>query len=177
MGDNSILPYVMFFGGISLLIWLLLRRNWRSQAKAKKAKGNDSYLVTNPRPHNQPWTMSGGPPELNKWQVEMLERTREFQATVDTKLLLLQRMLLKVEAVTGQLSTEDQKQLEPVLRESRTLLDHGSPNFQTVSELLCDDAKRVEIYTLVDQGLSNEEIAQRMGLDPYAVEVIVNLRN
>ncbi|MBI1248482.1 hypothetical protein GC197_11670 [bacterium] len=176
MGDNSILPYVMFFGGMSLLIWLLLRRNWRSQAKAKKARGKDSYLVTNPRPHDQPWTMSGGPAELNKWQVEMLERTREFQATVDTKLLVLQRMLLKVEAVASQLSTEDQKQLEPVLRETREILEHGSPSFQSVSDLLCDEAKRAEIYTLVDQGYSHEEIAKRMELDPYAIEMIANLR-
>ncbi|MBA2114638.1 hypothetical protein [Bremerella alba] len=176
MGEDSYLPYLMFCGGIVLLIWILMRRNWRGQVKAKKARGkDDNYLVSNPRPETKEWTMSGGPAEINKWQVEMLERTREFQAEVDTKLLILQRALTKVDAAV--LPPEERRAIEDTLRDSRQLSDKGSPNFSAVSELLCDDAKRTEIYTLVDQGHSQEEIAKQMNLDPYAVEMILNLRD
>ncbi len=175
MGDESYLPYLMFFGGLILLIWLLLRRSWRGQTRAKRARGkDDSYLVSNPRPVTKEWTMSGGPADLNKWQVEMLERTRELQALVDTKLLILQRTLLKVEA--AQLSAEQQSAIADTLQESQQLVDKGSPNFRTVSDLLCDDVKRAEIYTLADEGQSQEAIAQQMQLDVYAVEMILNLR-
>jgi len=175
MGEDSYLPYLMFFGGLILLIWILMRRNWRGQMKARKARGkDDSYLVSNPRPDNQPWTMSGGPAELNKWQVEMLERTRELQAEIDTKLLILQRTLLKIDA--AELPPPEREQIETTLRESRQLVDNGSPNFQAVSELLCDEAKRAEIYKLADQGLPPAEIAQQTNLDPYAIEMILNLR-
>ena len=176
MGENSYLPYLMFFGGLILLIWILMRRNWRGQAKAKRARGKDSdYLVRNPRPESKAWTMSGGPEELNKWQVEMLERTRELQAEVDTKLLILQRTLLKIEA--AQLPMQDRQQIETTLAPSRELVDHGHPNFASVSELLCDDAKRAEIYALADQGQSQADIAHQMKLDPYAIEMILNLRD
>lgn len=175
MGENGFLPYLMFFGGLILLIWILMRRNWRGQAKAKKERGKDSYLVSNPRPVTKEWTMSGGPAELNKWQVEMLERTRELQAEVDTKLLILQRTLLKIEA--AQLPAEDRNAVQQTVNESRQLVDQGPPNFSAVSELLCDDMKRAEIYALADDGHSQAEIAQQMNLDPYAVEMILNLRD
>lgn len=175
MGENGYLPYLMFFGGIILLIWILMRRNWRGQMRAKKARGKDSYLVSNPRPEHKEWSMSGGPAELNKWQVEMLERTRELQAIVDTKLLILQRTLLKIDAAG--LSPEDRHPIEKTLQESRELVDQGSPHFSAVSELLCDDAKRAEIYNLADQGVSQAEIAQQMNLDPYAIEMVINLRD
>ncbi len=176
MGENSYLPYLMFFGGLILLIWILMRRSWRGQVRAKRARGkDDNYLVRNPRPESKAWTMSGGPEELNKWQVEMLERTRELQAEVDTKLLILQRTLLKIEA--AQLPPEDRHQIESTLTSSRELVDHGSPNFTGVSELLCDDVKRAEIYALADEGTSQADIAQQMNLDPYAIEMILNLRD
>lgn len=175
MGENGYLPYLMFFGGLILLIWILMRRNWRGQIKAKKDRGKDSYLVYNPRPEIKEWTMSGGPAELNKWQVEMLERTRELQAEVDTKLLILQRTLLKIEAAP--LSPDDRHAVQATVEASQQLVDQGSPNFSAVSELLCDDAKRAEIYALADQGHSQAEIAQQMDLDPYAVEMILNLRD
>ncbi|WP_144977268.1 hypothetical protein [Bremerella volcania] len=175
MGENGYLPYLMFFGGIILLIWILMRRNWRGQMRAKKDRGKDNYLVSNPRPENKQWSMSGGPADLNKWQVEMLERTRELQAEVDTKLLILQRTLMKIEA--SALSPEERRPIERTLQESRELVGEGSPNFSAVSELLCDDTKRAEIYALADQGQSQTEIAQQMNLDPYAVEMILNLRD
>lgn len=176
MGDDSYLPYLMFFGGLILLIWILMRRNWRGQIRAKKARGkDDNYLVSNPRPENKEWSMSGGPAELNQWQVEMLERTRELQATVDTKLLILQRTLMKIEA--AQLTPEERRPIERTLQESRELVGEGSPNFSAVSELLCDEVKRAEVYALADQGISQAEIAKQMNLDPYAVEMILNLRD
>lgn len=175
MGEDSYLPYLMFFGGLILLIWVLMRRNWRGQIKAKKDRGKDSYLVSNPRPQTKQWSMSDGPAELNKWQVEMLERTRELQAEVDTKLLILQQMLMKLEAAS--LKPEERSQLKRALQDSHQLVDKGSPNFSAVSELLCDDSKRAEIYTLADQGNSQAEIANQMNLDPYAVEMILNLRD
>lgn len=174
MGENGYLPYLMFFGGLILLIWILMRRNWRGQMRAKKDRGKDSYLVSNPRPETKEWSMSGGPAELNKWQVEMLERTRELQALVDTKLLILQRTLMKIES--ADLSPEERRPIERTLQESQELVGEGSPNFSAVSELLCDDAKRTEIYTLADQGQSQEDIARQMNLDPYAVEMVLNLR-
>ncbi|PQO35818.1 hypothetical protein C5Y96_09215 [Blastopirellula marina] len=175
MGENGFLPYLMFFGGLILLIWILMRRNWRGQMKAKKDRGKDSYLVSNPRPQTKEWTMSGGPAELNKWQVEMLERTRELQAEVDTKLLILQRTLLKIEA--AHLPPEDRHAVQETITESRQLVDQGPPKFSAVSELLCDDVKRAEIYALADEGQSQAEIAQQMNLDPYAIEMILNLRD
>lgn len=175
MGEKGYLPYLMFFGGLILLIWILMRRNWRGQMRAKKDRGKDSYLVSNPRPETKEWSMSGGPAELNKWQVEMLERTRELQAIVDTKLLILQRTLLKIEA-TG-LSPEERQPIERTLQESRDLVGEGSPNFSAVSELLCNDVKRAEIYALADQGRSQSDIAKQMNLDPYAVEMVLNLRD
>ncbi|MEW4563508.1 hypothetical protein AB1K70_13330 [Bremerella sp. JC770] len=176
MGEGSYLPYLMFFGGLILLIWILMRRNWRGQMRAKKARGkDDSYLVTNPRPEHKEWSMSGGPAELNKWQVEMLERTRELQAEVDTKLLILQRTLLKIEAAA--LTPDERQPIENVLQESHQLVEQGSPNFRGVSELLCDEAKKAEIYALAAQGHSHQEIAQQTNLDPYAIEMILNLRD
>lgn len=176
MGDESYLPYLMFFGGTALLIWLLMRRGWKTQVRNRRRSANEGHLAVQPRPASQEWTMSGGPPELNRWQVEMLERTREFQAAVDTKLLVLQRVLLKAQQSLGTMSPEEQAALAATIRESTSLIEQGAPNFRSVSDILCDDQARTEIYRLHDEGLSQDEIAQQLTLDPYAVEMILNLR-
>lgn len=174
MGEDGYAPYLMFFGGLILLIWLLMRRNWKGQLRAKRERGKDDYLARNPRPQPKEWTMSDGPQELNQWQVEMLERTRELQAIVDTKLLILHRTLLKVKAAP--LSAEEKAAIEPVIRESQALTDQGAPNFAAVSELLCDEAKKIEVYEMADAGSTQEEIAAKLGLDSYAVEMVLGLR-
>ncbi|PQO31624.1 hypothetical protein [Blastopirellula marina] len=174
MGEEGYAPYLMFFGGLILLIWLLMRRNWQGQRRAKKERGKDDYLARNPRPVSKEWTMSDGPRELNQWQVEMLERTRELQALVDTKLLILQRTLLKVKE--AELSDQERAAIEPVVRESQALADQGAPNFAAVSELLCDEAKKIEVYEMANAGSTPEEIAAKLDLDPYAVEMVLGLR-
>ncbi|RCS40565.1 hypothetical protein DTL42_24650 [Bremerella cremea] len=174
MGEESYAPYLMFFGGLILLIWLLMRRSWQGLRRAKKERGKDDYLARTPRPQTKEWTMSDGPRELNQWQVEMLERTRELQAIVDTKLLVLHRTLLKVKA--AELTAEQRAAIEPVVRESQVLADQGAPNFAAVSELLCDDEKKLEVYQMADEGHSAEEIANQLQLDLYAVETVLGLR-
>ncbi|PQO46607.1 hypothetical protein [Blastopirellula marina] len=174
MGDESFLPYLFFFGGLALLTWMLLRRSWRAQIKTRKQRGKDDYLTRNPRPTSKEWTMSEGPHELTQWQVEMLERTQEFQAIIDTKLLLLEGTLRKIAA--AQLSEQQKAEIETTVQESQQLVDEGSPHFAAVSELLCDPAKKLEVFQLADAGHSEEEIAQRLDLDPYAVEVVLRVR-
>lgn len=175
MGSDDFLPYLMFSGGLALLIWLLLRRGWKTTRRNRKQQ-EKGHLVRHPRQEDTTWTMSGGPPELNRWQVEMLERTRELQATVDTKLLILQRALLKAQQAASHLSPEERTQLASVLEDSQALVEQGSPKFQSVSELLCDEATRSQVYHLHDQGRSSQQIAQELSLDPYAVEMVLNLR-
>lgn len=181
MGDESYLPYLMFFGGTALLIWMLIRRGWKTQLRSRRQAAKAGHLDVQPRPVSQEWSMSDGPPELNRWQVEMLERTRELQATVDTKLLILQRVLAQAQQAMGEMtseemSSEERSALEATLRESATLVQQGPPNFRSVSEILCDDQTRGDIYRLHDEGRTQDEIAQRLALDPYAVEMILHLR-
>ncbi|MEW4454804.1 hypothetical protein AB1L30_19215 [Bremerella sp. JC817] len=176
MGEDSYAPYLMFFGGIILIIWLLMRRSWKSQAQVRKARKKEGHLVRNPRPAQSQWTMSDGPHELNQWQVEMLERTREFQGLVDTKLLILQRTLVKLEQAASQLPAEERETLRPVVEESEQIVREGSPNFRSVSELLCDDEKLADIYSLADNGSSASEIAQQLDIEVEHVEAVLRLR-
>jgi len=163
------LPHLMFSAGIMILIWILMKQRWRV-GRRNRSRDSNQPLVRNPRPNSSEWTMSDGSHELTKWQVEMLERTRDFQATVDTKLLLLQRMLAAIEQQGGKADKE-------LLKECHDLATQGSPQLLPVSEILCDDAMRGEIYARAESGQSAEEICTQLKIDCEVVQSILDLRS
>lgn len=191
-GFRELLPYISFIGGIVLLTWILMRRGARQRAGIRKREGkNDGHLIRTPRPVEKRWTMSDGPADLQRWQVEMLEITRQLQGEINTKLRLLARWqdLARREADRLQdlLDQAEAKSLptderaHQYLRELLAEIDMGAPSppppLPQVSEILCSEPRRDLIYELADQQTAIDEIARQVETDEAVVEMILKLRD
>lgn len=190
-GLSELLPYLTFIGGIALLIWILMRRGTQRQARSRKQEGkSDGHLVRTPRPTEKPWTMSDGPADLQRWQVEMLETTRQLQGEINTKLRLLVRwqelarqeadrlaeLLDRAEAQAVPTGEAAYDYLQQLLAEIGDTASVDPPPFTQVSEILCNEEKRLRIYELADQQTTVPDIARKTETDATAVEMILKLR-
>lgn len=183
------LPYLAFFGGLVLLTWVMLRRVWMRQRKSKKETSN-APLVRVPYTTDRPFSMSGGPNDLQRWQAEMLTITRQFQAELNTKIHYLQqamtlaqqdaqRLQALLDAAQRQGTEASSPAIDPLqnaIRDAAKFDAAAAPDFGVVTETLCDAAKKNELYTLSDNGKSVEEIAAAMEMDPVAVEMVLSMR-
>ncbi|MEX0794017.1 MAG: hypothetical protein WD045_12850 [Pirellulaceae bacterium] len=191
-GFRELLPYVSFIGGIVLLTWILMRRGTRQRAGIRKREGKQTgHLIRTPRPVEKRWTMSDGPADLRRWQVEMLEITRQLQGEINTKLRLLARWqdLARREADRLQALLEQaEKKSVPTddraheyLRQLLAEIDKGDPAapppFTQVSEILCSEPRRDLIYDLADQQTPLDEIARQAETEQAVVEMILKLRD
>ncbi|MCC9606369.1 hypothetical protein LOC68_18210 [Blastopirellula sp. JC732] len=183
------LPYIAFFGGLSILTWMMLRRVWAKQRKSKKETSNEP-LVHVPYTDDRPFTMSGGPNDLQRWQAEMLTITRQFQAELNTKIHYLQqamtlaerdaeRLQSLIEAAQAEGIKTDNvavDRLRQAMEEAAKFDADAAPDFGVVTETLCDVKKKNELYAMSDDGKSVEEIAVAMEMDPVAVEMVLSMR-
>ncbi|EAQ79049.1 hypothetical protein [Blastopirellula marina] len=183
------LPYLAFFGGLVLLTWVMLRRVWTRQRKTKKETSN-APLVHVPHSTDRPFTMSGGPNDLQRWQSEMLTITRQFQAELNTKIHYLQQAmtLAQEDAQRLQALLDAAKQqgidvtspaidpLQQAMEVAARFDADAAPDFGVVTETLCDAKKKNELYALSDEGKSVEEIAAAMEMDLVAVEMVLSMR-
>ncbi|PQO30833.1 hypothetical protein [Blastopirellula marina] len=185
--DN--LPYIAFFGGLTILTWVMLRRVWARQRKSKRETSNEP-LVHVPHTDDRPFTMSGGPNDLQRWQAEMLTITRQFQAELNTKIAYLQQALLlaeqesaRLESLVGVAKTQGIGADESAVEKLRTAMGVAgefdadqSPDFGVVTETLCDANKKNQLYALSDEGKTVAEIAAEMKMDSAAVEMVLSMR-
>ncbi|TWT38809.1 hypothetical protein [Blastopirellula retiformator] len=183
------LPYLAFFGGLSILTWIMLRRVWMRQRKSKRETSNEP-LIRVPYTSDRPFTMSGGPNDLQRWQAEMLTITRQFQAELNTKIHFLQQAMTLAEQDAQRLQTlidaaQEQgiaadtvavDQLRQAMQEAAKIDPGAAPDFGVITETLCDAKKKNELYALSDDGKTVEEIAAELEMDPAAVEMVLSMR-
>lgn len=183
------LPYIAFFGGLTILTWVMLRRVWVRQRRSKRETSNQP-LVHVPHVADRPFSMSGGPNDLQRWQAEMLTITRQFQAELNTKIRYLQQALLLAEQESARLESlvgaaqaqgiaadaDAARQLRAAMEVAGSFDADQAPDFGVVTETLCDAKKKNQLYALSDEGKTVEEIAAEMAMDRAAVEMVLSMR-
>ncbi len=167
----------MLLAGIALLIFLLMRRSFRYfGGRRRRGKADEPYLVHTPRPIGEHRSLSTAPPDLLRWHVEMHETARDMKAELDSKMRLLQLLIVQARQEADrlqQLLTVSNASLSP-LPDARPA-DPPAANEQ-VSRLPGSVAGQAEIYRLADEGWSAGDIAQHLGTPLGEVELILSLR-
>lgn len=84
---------LLFVLGAGMIIVILMRR-WSRYFKKQKSpkKITRRSLATCEADQRQP--LLDAPPELLRWQVEMHETARDLKAELDTKIAVLQRLVI-----------------------------------------------------------------------------------
>ncbi len=170
----------MFLAGISLLIFLLMRRSFRYYGSRRSRKKTDEpYLVQTPRPAGKHRSLSTAPPDLLRWHVEMHETARDLKAELDSKMRLLQLLIAQ--------ARQQADRLEHLLSDATTSdtpsaasdAPHYVPSpsdVESATRLPGSPTGQAEIYALADEGRSSADIAQQVGTPLGEVELILSLR-
>lgn len=140
----------------------------------------ESLAARNLRPHGaEPLRGPAAPGEYTRWEVQMHETARDLVGRLDTKIALVERLVLEAEQAAGR--------LESLLARVDAMPGNGhgaswqnaSPAAATAPlEPPTDVAGRSfdEIYALSDAGLNHEAIAQQVGTPVGEVELVLALR-
>jgi hypothetical protein len=138
------------------------------------------------------------PSDLAQWEVEMHETARQLSAQLDSKLSLLQSLIVEADRAAARLegmlerayptlppgnqaeslcpgtaqAHDDLQDLEPIAEESKSLAADRMP-----SQAADRARRRGEVYRLADYGFGPSEIARRVGSPVGEVELILSLRN
>ncbi len=170
----------MLLAGIGLLIYLLLRRSYRYYGgRFRRSKKDEPYLVHMPRPGHAQRSLSTAPPEVLRWQVEMHEFVRDLKGELDSKMRLLQALVIQARQEADRL-----EQLLAAVSDS----DRPPRAAPQLSDPPCVDgesgagrlpgswAAQATMYRLADAGCTSSEIARQTGLPQGEVELILSLR-
>lgn len=108
--DNSPLSILLFSGGISLAIMIVIRLLVRRQRKLRKSPSVQSQLTSyraelNRLEPRRETPLIDAPREISRWHVEMHEVARDIQAEIDTKVRLLQATLREANRAADRLET------------------------------------------------------------------------
>ena len=95
---DNVLPTLMFLVGIAMMIFILMRRSNRYFRRQKKKKKDQGPLVQLDRP-KVPNTRSAVilSADLARQEVQLNDRTRELMGQLDSKIRLLQQLMIQTE--------------------------------------------------------------------------------
>ena len=100
---------LLFALGAVIMIVILMRRWNRYYRKRRPAKGAARHAALAAGDRQQP--LLDAPPEILRWQVEMHETARDLKAELDTKISVLQRLVIdaqiQADRLEGKLNRAD----------------------------------------------------------------------
>ena len=99
----SIIPWLGFFLGVALITTLLLRKSQRRLGR-RRIGSIDPPIVHVPEV-NTPWLSSSHRTEssLDSQEIELYEFTRELTGRLDSKIAVLQQLIIQSEAKISEL--------------------------------------------------------------------------
>lgn len=175
-------PTILFLVGLALTCAVLLFRTHRQLSRPAKSEFPSPATFSPPAPAATRAHRLDAPREVNHWEVEMRELSRELQGQLDSKIAILQHLIRdarqqaeRLEAALAQAAQQGRpisadSQTPPVervrVRAERTTARPASPAAR----------RHAEIYSLADAGLSSASIASRLGSPIGEVELILGLR-
>lgn len=181
------LPDFLFFAGVSLACAILLMRSLKKlRQPARKAP----TPARRDEPHKQSL-------EFNRWEVRMHETARELIARIDTKLVLLERLIRDADDRIARLESIQDRIVQMETRHDELAFapsERSPPGSQfsfpetirEATEAKCPSpppkaspaSRRAEdIYALADAGRSSIEIANQLQTPVGEIELILGLRS
>jgi len=151
----------LFLLGMMLIILAVLRgtkKNLKSSSVRRKRFDTDCVHDTL---ELRPYTDK--PAQLLRWEVEMHDLARDLMSKLDTKIAMLQRLLIAAEA-------REKGLLSAVGNSSAP----AAPQDSAVPQLIKRD-RLAEIYRLADEGYASQEIASKLRSALGDVELILSL--
>jgi hypothetical protein len=108
----AISPDAIFTAGLLLVVWFVLRWS-RNRKGGRRRDERFAGCATTGSPESRPQTP---PASLDQWEVRMHELARDLSAQLDTKIRIVQQLVLRAEQQSGRLEAainRAQQMLEP----------------------------------------------------------------
>jgi hypothetical protein len=157
----------LFLLGMMLIIMAVLRGTKKNMKASKARRLQNDALCVNDTIELRPFTDK--PAQLLRWEVEMHDLARDISARLDSKIALLQKLLIAAE--------EREKHLAGLLAKAApdAAASAGALAQVNAAPLVIKQDRLGEIYRLADEGRSSCEIAQRVHSAVGDVELILSL--
>ena len=155
----------LFLGGLALIVAVLLRRGMGKPARRRFDSGNSGT------PFSSMGTRHEMPQDVLRWEVHMHEVARDLQGTLDSKIAILNQLVIDADrriALLGKL--EAQGAPRPV--KPASAVPGGSAEESRIVTLGED-----EIYRLADAGFGGAAIADLTQSPLGDIEMILSLRS
>jgi hypothetical protein len=180
------LSYVLFFAGIAILIFTLMRRHIRSQSKVKKeAKRHGKKPFADTRPvSTKDVGLLDAPDEVIRWEVALHETARGLKAELDSKIRVVQTLVLMAQQESKRLETavdearrlgliSDSDPIERIEKLAERIVDF---ELHSTSALLpLDEKEREQVQRLVKQGMSPKAIADKLQRPVAEIELAIEV--
>ena len=169
------LPDLLLPFGVLILIIIFIRRSRRHLRRPR----NDSAIVHVTRPESDRSGSARTSDELIRQEVEYHERCRDMSGMLDSKIRVLQHLIVQSQQQIERLEELLNRSDDPAGRTSSSTPAAAAspvvaaPDFPASTS---DDPQLAEIAALVKEGFSVATIAHRVGLPLHDVESMLNDR-
>jgi hypothetical protein len=181
---------ILFLAGLVLTCGVLLFRTHRQLGSRPATTLPSPMTLSQPtasQPHTRPAPAHrlDAPAEMRRWDVDMHDRARELQAQLDSKIAILQHLVLDAQRQADRLEAAIARASElarpfPDSGPCRTISseDNNAIRIDATATRAGNSASRrhAEIYSLADSGMSSAAIANRIGSPIGEIELILGLR-
>jgi glutamine synthetase type III len=176
--------YILFFAGIALLIFTLMRRHIRRQSQVtKESKSHEKKPFADTRPvATKDVGLLDAPDEISRWEVAMHETARDLKAELDSKIRVVQTLVQMAQQESDRLETAvaearragviaDSDPIEQIEKLADRLLDVGQ---QASAETLpLDERDRLQVQQLLKQGMTPTAIAKKIQRPVADIELTI----
>ncbi|HVX11312.1 MAG TPA: hypothetical protein VHC22_09045 [Pirellulales bacterium] len=176
---------MLFLGGLVVTCGALLLRTHRQLAGRPKTPIPSPASFSQPNTQSTPAHRLDAPAEMRRWEVEMHDRARELQSQLDSKIAILQHLILDARQQADRLEA-DISRAEALGRADAGEGPSGAAEAEEHNRIRIDatgaragtsaSRRHAEIYSLADSGLSSAAIANRVGCPIGEIELILGLR-
>lgn len=169
LAEDSLLPGLLFAGGILLAV-VILMRHWRRTAVRRKTRPEQSPRERIDEIHARAMAGREGVEELMS-DAEQL--TRRLAATLDNKAARLELLVVRAERALARLEGEHGSTALP---ERELSAAERQVWFTSAPPERAASGEHDAVYRLADAGRSAADIARELGKPVGQVELILNLR-
>lgn len=158
LAAGSFLSQMMLLVGMILLAWILvrrnikMRRNSRAASRELKAQQAEVHKPVGGAP------LADAPKEVLRWQASMFDLQRELKGELDTRILVVESLLRRV----------DQR------IETLTALETQEPTRPTKSAIR--DPRVAKVRRLSSIGFSAAEISKRLAIPEPEIDFMLGMR-